>query len=124
MYILGISAYYHDSSAVLIKDGKIVAAVEEERFTRTKHDNSFPFNAVQFCLKEARIDINKVSYIAFYEKPLVKFERILQTFVETYPFSYIPFWRSIPDWATHKLEIKSTIKKKLKYSGKILFISL
>lgn len=122
MLILGISAYYHDSSAALIKDGKVVAAVEEERFTRKKHDNSFPLAAIDFCMKQAGVDINKVNYVAFYEKPLIKFERVIQTFVETYPFSYIPFWRSIPDWATHKLEIKSTLKKKLKYVGKVLFI--
>jgi carbamoyltransferase len=122
MYILGISAYYHDSAAALIKDGKVIAAAEEERFTRIKHDNSFPFNAIEFCLRYARITINDVKYIAFYEKPLRKFERIVQTFVETYPFSYIPFWRAIPDWITNKLAIKSTIRKKLGYKGKILFI--
>jgi carbamoyltransferase len=122
MYILGISAYYHDSAAALIKDGKVIAAAEEERFTRIKHDNSFPFNAIEFCLKYAGITINDVKYIAFYEKPLLKFERILQTFVETYPFSYAPFWRAIPDWITNKLAIKSTIRKKLGYKGKILFV--
>jgi carbamoyltransferase len=122
IYILGISAYYHDSAAALIKDGKIIAAAEEERFTRIKHDNSFPFNAIDFCLKDASIDINEISYVAFYEKPLLKFERMIQTFVETYPFSYIPFWRAIPDWITNKLAIKSTIRKKLGYKGKILFV--
>jgi len=122
MYILGISAYYHDSAAALIKDGKVITAAEEERFTRIKHDNSFPSNAIDFCLRYAGITINDVEYIAFYEKPLRKFERIVQTFVETYPFSYIPFWRAIPDWVTNKLAIKSTIRKKLGYKGKILFV--
>jgi len=122
MYILGVSAYYHDSAAALIKDGKVIAAAEEERFTRVKHDNSFPFNAIDFCLRYAGIAINDVKYVAFYEKPLRKFERIIQTFVETYPFSYIPFWRAIPDWIINKLTIKSTIRKKLGYRGKILFV--
>lgn len=122
MLILGLSAYYHDSAAVLIQDGKIVACAEEERFTRKKHDNTFPFHAIDYCLNDAKVDISKIDYIAYYEKPLVKFERIIQTFVETYPFSYIPFWRAIPDWFTQKLEIKATIRKKLGYKGKILFI--
>ena len=122
IYILGISAFYHDSAAVLTKDGKVIAAAEEERFSRVKHDNSFPFNAINYCLREAKIKINDISYIAFYEKPLVKFERILQTFVETYPFSYIPFWLSIPDWITNKIAIKSIIRKNLGYKRKIVFI--
>jgi carbamoyltransferase len=122
MYILGISAYYHDSAAALIRDGALVAAVEEERFTRKKHDNSFPFNAIEYCLKEAGISMDDVSFVALYEKPLIKFERIVQTFVETYPLSYIPFWRAVPDWITKKLSVRSTIRKKLKYKEKILFI--
>ena len=73
MYILGISCYYHDSSAALLKDGKIVAAAQEERFTREKHDTSFPINAVEYCLKSQNIRINDISYIGFYEKPLLKF---------------------------------------------------
>ena len=122
MYILGISAYYHDSAAVLIENGRLVAAAEEERFTRKKHDNAFPFDAIKYCLDTAEISVDKVNFIAYYEKPLVKFERMVQTFVETYPFSYVPFWRSIPDWITKKLSVKSTIRKKLKYKGKIIFV--
>jgi len=120
--ILGISAYYHDSAATLIKDGRLIAAVEEERFTRKKHDNSFPFNSIDYCLKEANLTIDKIDVIAFYEKPLLKFERIMQTFVETYPFSFLPFWRTVPDWLIKKLIVRSTIRKKLNYKGQVLFI--
>jgi len=91
MYILGISSYYHDSSACLLKDGKITVAVEEERFTRIKHDNCFPYQAINFCLKKANINIDEVDSVAYYEKPLLKFERILETFIKTYPFSLRPF---------------------------------
>ena len=98
MYILGISAYYHDSASALIKDGKVLCAVEEERFTRKKHDNSFPFQSIDFCLKFAGISIDEIDYIAYYEKPLLKFERILETIVETYPFSFLSFIRGIPEW--------------------------
>lgn len=122
MYILGISAFYHDSAAVLIKDGKLVSSFEEERFTRKKHDNSFPFQAIEWCLKENNLKISDISYIAYYEKPLLKFERILETFVATYPFSVFPFIKAIPEWFGDKIKIEEIIKKKLKYSGKILFI--
>ena len=87
MYVLGISCYYHDSSATLIKDGKVVAAAEEERFTRKKHDTSFPINAIKYCLDSQEIDINKIDYVGFYEKPLLKFERVLFQHLEKFPFS-------------------------------------
>ena len=77
MYILGISCYYHDSSATLLKDGVVVAAEEEERFTRKKHDTSFPINAIEYCLKSQGITINQVNHVGFYEKPFLKFERVL-----------------------------------------------
>ena len=89
MYILGISCYYHDASAALLKDGKIVAAAEEERFTRKKHDISFPINAIKYCLKSENIDINQINYIGFYEKPLLKFERVLSQHLEMFPLSLI-----------------------------------
>lgn len=91
MYILGISAFYHDSAAAIIKDGKVLYAAEEERFTRIKHDNQFPFRAIASCLNKADISLSDLSYIAYYEKPLLKFERILETFVQTYPLSLKPF---------------------------------
>ncbi|HFB68135.1 MAG TPA: hypothetical protein ENJ66_04175, partial [Calditrichae bacterium] len=80
MYILGISAYYHDSAACLLEDGEIIAAAQEERFTRKKHDPDFPCHAIQYCLKEAGIPVDRVDYVAFYDKPFIKFNRILETY--------------------------------------------
>ncbi|QQS44406.1 hypothetical protein IPM65_02295 [Candidatus Roizmanbacteria bacterium] len=122
MYIFGISAFYHDSAAVLLKDGQIIAAAEEERFTRKKHDNSFPFRAIERCLRNNNLTINTIDAVAYYEKPLLKFERILETFIETYPFSIKPFVRSIPEWLGEKIRIEDIIRKKLKYNGPIYFI--
>ncbi len=122
LYILGISCYYHDSAACLIKDGKLVAAAEEERFTRKKHDSSFPLKAIQFCLKQASITINDVSYVAFYEKPFLKFERLLYQHLEMFPRSFSTFTRSLPSWINEKLRLPKVLKKKLKYTGDIFFI--
>lgn len=122
MYILGISCYYHDSSATLIKDGRVLAAAQEERFTRKKHDNSFPVNAICFCLNECNLNIEDIDYIGFYEKPLIKFERLLFQYLETFPFSLKTFVTSIPSWATEKLRLVKTIKKKLKYKKGVIFI--
>lgn len=122
MYILGISAFYHDSAAVLIKNGEIIAAIEEERFSRIKHDNAFPFQAIEQCLKLADISIENIDYVAYYEKPLLKFERILQTFVETYPFALRPFLKAIPEWLSEKITVESIIHKKLRYKKKIFYI--
>ncbi len=122
MYILGISCYYHDSSAALLKDGKIVAASQEERFTRKKHDISFPINAIKFCLKAENITIKDINYIGFYEKPFLKFERILYQHLETFPFSYKTFLSSIPSWFNEKLRVVKKIKKELKYKQDVLFI--
>ena len=96
MYILGISAFYHDSAAALIKDGELIAAAMEERFSRIKHDNSFPRLAAQFCLEQAGINSRDLEYVVFYEKPLLKFERILQTALNTFPRS-VNFWQGIYD---------------------------
>ncbi len=122
MYILGISCYYHDSAVCLIRDGKIIAAAEEERFTRKKHDNSFPINAIKFCLEYARIDINEVSYISFYEKPILKFQRILNQHLEMAPFSFKTFCDFFPSWTKNKLFVERTIRNKLNYKGKIRYI--
>ena len=122
MYILGISCYYHDSSAALLKDGLIVAAAQEERFTRKKHDTSFPLNAVSYCLKSQGITINDVNYIGFYEKPFLKFERVLYQQLETFPKSFKTFLISMPSWINEKLSVVTTIKKKLKYRKDIMFI--
>lgn len=122
MYILGISAYYHDSAAVLLKDGIIVAAIEEERFTRVKHDNSFPHSAIQWCLKSNDVTIDEIDYISYYEKPLLKFERILDTFIRTWPKSIVPFVRAFPEQLGEKITIEDTIRKNLKFKGKVAFV--
>jgi len=122
MYILGISCYYHDASACILKDGKLIAAAEEERFTRKKHDIDFPINAIKYCLKEARITIDKVSYIGFYEKPLLKFERVLSQHLEMFPKSFYTFYKALPSWINEKLRVVSKIKKTLKYKKDVLFV--
>ena len=122
MYILGISCYYHDASAALLKDGKIIAAAEEERFTRKKHDISFPINAINYCLKSQKITINEIDYIGFYEKPFIKLERILSQHLENFPFSFKTFLSSMPSWINEKIRVIKTIRKKLKYKEDILFI--
>ena len=122
MYILGISCFYHDSSAVLLKDGVIVAAAQEERFTRKKHDTSFPTNSIKYCLKSQNISINDIEYIGFYEKPLLKFERVLFQHIENFPKSFKTFLSSIPSWINEKLRVTKIIKKTLKYKGDVLFI--
>lgn len=110
MYILGISAFYHDSAAALIHDGKIVAASMEERFSRKKHDNGFPTQAVQFCLEEAGITANDLDYVVFYEKPLVKFERILQSTLNTFPKSWQVWREAMVSWLKEKLWVKTAIQ--------------
>lgn len=122
MYILGISAYYHDSAAIIIKDGQIVCGIEEERFSRVKHDNGFPYKSIEFCLKNQNLKHGDIDYIAYYEKPLLKFERILETFIATYPKSVSPFVKSIPEWLSEKIRVEQIIKKKLGFEGKIFFI--
>ncbi len=122
MIVLGISAFSHDSSAAIIKDGELVAAAEEERFTRKKHDFSFPYNAIRFCLQKAGVTINQVDCIAFYEKPLLKFERIMSQFVYSFPRGFTAFAKTMPSWINEKLHIRGIIKRKLKYLGNIYFI--
>jgi carbamoyltransferase len=113
MYILGISCFYHDSAAALLKDGELVAAAMEERFSRKKHDNGFPKHAIDFCLKQAGITGADLDYAVFYEKPLVKFERILLTTLGMYPRSHA-FWRdAIVNWLNEKLWVKSIIQKEV-----------
>ena len=121
MNILGISAFYHDSAACLITDGKIVAAAQEERFTRKKHDPDLPKNAAAYCLKAGGITIKDVNFVAFYDKPLLKFERLLETYLATAPQGYTSYARSMPLWLKHKLWIPDTIKSELGYEGEVLF---
>ena len=120
-YILGISAFYHDSAACLLKNGKIIAAAQEERFTRKKHDQNFPSNAIKYCLKEAGTNASDLEIIAFYDKPFLKFERILETYLTFAPKGLRSFLKAIPLWIKKKLWIKELIKDELNYDGKILF---
>ena len=103
MIIIGISAYYHDSAACLVKDGKIISAVQEERFTRKKHDSSFPHHSINYCLEDSNINLSDVDYIIFYEKPLLKFERLIETQISNSPFGFFSFKKSIPIWIKEKL---------------------
>lgn len=121
MVILGISCDFHDAAAALLKDGQLVAAAQEERFTRKKHDESFPLHAIRYCLKEAGLTIQDLDYVVFYEKPILKFDRLLETFVHTWPRGLKTFLKVIPVWMKSKLWIKQTIQKKLEYDGPILF---
>jgi carbamoyltransferase len=115
--ILGISAYYHDSAACIIKDGVIVAAAQEERFTRKKHDSSFPSNALNYVLNELDTDISQVNHVAFYDKPLLKFERLLETYHAFAPKGLFSFYQAVPVWLKEKLHTRQNIRKELKKHG-------
>jgi len=129
MYILGFSAYYHDSAACLIKDGKIIAASQEERFTRIKHDSTFPLNAIQYCIKEAKILPKDLDTIVFYEKPFLKFERLLETYLAFAPKGFRSFSLAMPLWIKEKLfqkyliikNLKKLIDKKIDWHSKLQF---
>ena len=123
MYILGISCYYHDSAAVLIRDGQIIAAVEEERFSRKKHDSGFPKHAIDFCLMTAGITAKNLEFVVFYEKPFRKFHRILISDLSIFPLSLVAFREAMRVWMTQKLWIKSEIASYLKISEKIILFS-
>ena len=114
MHILGISAFYHDSAAALITDGKAVAAAQEERFTRKKQDSAFPLKAMEYCLEEAGLELSDVDYIAFYDKPFLKFERLLETYVAYAPKDFESFRMAMPLWLKEKLFQKSLLRNKLK----------
>lgn len=114
MIIVGISAYYHDSACTLIRDGVIVAAAQEERFTRKKHDPDFPIHALQFCLDEAGIAAEEIDYVAFYDKPFLKFERLLETYLAFAPKGFSSFRLALPVWLREKLFLKSLLAKELK----------
>jgi carbamoyltransferase len=114
MRILGVSAYYHDSAAALIEDGRVIAAAQEERFTRRKHDAAFPKNAVQYCLSEAQVPLSSLDAVVFYEKPFLKFERLLETYMTTAPRGFRQFLMAMPVWLREKLFQKSLLAKELK----------
>jgi carbamoyltransferase len=116
-YILGLSAYYHDSAAALIHDGKIVAAVQQERFTRKKHDPGFPAEAIEYCLEEAGIKMTDIDHVVFYDKPLVKFERLLETYLSYAPNGFRSFVAAMPIWLKEKLYLKTTLKRELAALG-------
>ena len=127
-YILGISAFYHDSAAVLLKDGEIIFAAQEERYTRKKHDHRFPFNAIDACLKDAKIEYINIDLVVFYEKPFLKFERLIETYLSFVPKGFISFKESMPIWSQEKLFQKNIIEKNMKilspnsnWENKILF---
>ena len=113
-YVLGVSAFYHDSAACILKDGKIIAAAQEERFTRKKHDASYPFNAIEFVLRFANLKLSDVNQIVFFEKPFLKFERLLETYVGFAPKGFVSFAKAIPLWTKEKLFQKNLLFKKLK----------
>ena len=116
--ILGISAFYHDSSATLVKNGEIVAAVQEERFSRIKHDSSFPINSIISVLKFGNIKLSDIDHIVFYEKPFLKFERLLETYVAFAPKGYMQFSKAMPIWLKEKLFQKNLLKYNLKIIDK------
>tara|TARA_B100000780_G_scaffold235275_1_gene175856 strand:- start:1381 stop:3219 length:1839 start_codon:yes stop_codon:yes gene_type:complete len=129
MYILGISAFYHDSAACLLEDGEIIAAAQEERFTRKKHDAGFPHHAIQYCLKQAGIPASQIDNVVFYEKPFVKFERLLETYFAFAPKGFMSFAKAMPVWIKDKLfqksvlirELKSTLDKDVNWRERLLF---
>ncbi|MBI1950260.1 MAG: carbamoyltransferase [Acidobacteria bacterium] len=121
MNILGISCYYHDAAASLMRDGEIVAAAQEERFTRKKHDQEFPLHAIRYCLKAGGIRPHDLDYVGFYDKPLVKLERMLYTYLATFPKSFRSFHKAMPVWLRQKLWVKDRIRRELDYQGEILF---
>jgi len=121
MHILGISAYYHDSAACIVRDGEIIAAAQEERFTRKKHDHRFPANAVNSCLDYAGIKGGQVDLVAFYDKPLLKFERLLETYLDYAPSGLRSFIMAMPLWLREKLWIREQVAKECGYKGQVLF---
>ena len=121
MYILGISCYYHNSAACIIKDGEVVAAVEEERFTRKKFDDGFPSEAIDYCMEEAGITTKDLECVAFYDKTILKFERLLDNYITLSPLGLKSFLNVIPKWLHKRIWVKEEIKKHLKYNGEIIF---
>src|ERR1700687_3730976 len=113
MRVLGISAFYHDSAAALVVDGHIVAAAQEERFTRKKHDPSFPHNAIAYCLEEAGAKLDDLDLVVFYDKPFLKFERLMETYIAFAPRGFRSFRMAIPLWLKEKLFQKSLLRNKI-----------
>ena len=122
MNILGLSCFYHDAAACLIKDGQVMAAAQEERFDRVKGSSAFPIKAIDFCLKKEDLTISDLNYVVFYEKPYLKFERVILDHLRSYPFSLKNFLSTIPNWLQDRLALPLKIKEELGYEGKVLFV--
>ncbi len=122
MYVLGISCFYHDSSACLVHDGKVVAAAQEERFSRVKNTSEFPIHSIRFCLEFAGITIEQVDHVAYFEKPFLKFARVITDHLLTWPLSWSAFQRSMPKWLTSRLTLPVTIEEELGYTGPISYL--
>ncbi len=122
--ILGISAFYHDSAAALLIDGEVIAAAQEERFSRRKHDERFPKQAIDYCLAEAGLGPADLDYVTFYDKPLIKFERLLETYLAYAPRGFRSFSKAMPLWLREKLHLAREIRKGLRneYSGRIVYL--
>lgn len=112
--VLGISAYYHDSAAAIIKDGEIIAAAQEERYTRKKHDAGFPKHAIEFCLQKANVKMQELDAVVYYDKPMLKFERLLETYLANAPFGFLSFVRAMPIWLKEKLYLKGLLRRELR----------
>jgi carbamoyltransferase len=121
MNILGISAYYHDSAAALVRDGQVLAAAQEERFSRKKHDHQFPIKAVEYCLRDAGLGVADLDLVAFYDKPFLKFDRLLETYISFAPAGLRSFLQAMPLWIKEKIWLPDLIKKELGYDGKIIY---
>lgn len=119
MNIIGISAYFHDSAACLVIDGEIIAAAQEERFTRIKHDASFPKNALEYCLAQGCLSPSEIDFIVFYEKPFQKFERLFETYLAFAPKGFRSFSLSLPLWSKEKLFQKKRLKNRLRHYGEV-----
>src|SRR6185436_12621615 len=117
MRILGLSAFYHDRAAALVRDGEIVAAAQEERFSRKKHDSRFPRHAIEFCLSEGGLAADDLDYVVFYDKPFLKFERLLETYVALAPRGFRSFAMALPLWVREKLFQKSLLRDALRDLG-------
>jgi carbamoyltransferase len=121
MYILGLSCFYHDSAACLLHDGVPIGAASEQAFTRTKHDPDFPVHAIRWLLSEAGIEASGIDAVAFYDKPMWKFERMLLSHISTFPLSFPQFVKGMPSWFATKLRLDRLLKKELGYAGPILY---